>query len=348
MYPLVSVVIPVYNVERYVTDAVNSIVDQTYRNIEILVVDDGSSDRTVEKVAQLEDPRLRLIRGEHNGFVNSLNMVIPTAAGDWIARMDGDDIAHPYRLERQMEFVRQHPDALMVSTTPSLITPGGFLVQPQMPSWMFDELTPYSITSGRAFFSDPGTIFNKRAAMDAGLYDADYQKKDTSLWYRLLCRGKGFTITPSSYFYRLRDDSMSALHMQEDYEWAGLRQRYDNEGFSQAFPDYHGPEPKLALKSRYFNTILISIAGRDWQSAWKYARLAWNLGPRDYLLLRRLLLDLMGRETLKFWRWDSTKIANAYVAYEPDDNFVAETLTRFGLKFRKSTRSDSSVEGIRC
>src|SRR5579863_10168948 len=109
--PLISVVLPVFNDIEFVGEAIGSILDQTYGNLEVLVlIDHGSSDGTAEYVKSLGDPRLRIIEHtERRGVANSLNIGMKLASGTYIARMDGDDVALPTRIEKQVAFMESHP-----------------------------------------------------------------------------------------------------------------------------------------------------------------------------------------------------------------------------------------------
>src|SRR5262245_2206009 len=143
--PLVSVVMPVYNGERFVLEAVRSILAQTLRDFELLVVDDGSTDRTAELLAveQARDERLIVHRLPSNvGFRTALNAGCALARGELIARMDADDISLPTRLARQVEFLRQHPDVAVVGAAIQVIDGNGvrgrfksYPVQPGLAAW---------------------------------------------------------------------------------------------------------------------------------------------------------------------------------------------------------------------
>lgn len=331
---------PVYNVEAWVGAAVRSILQQSYTNIELIVIDDESGDATVDQVAQIQDARLRLIRAKHLGFVHAMNLAISQAQGQWIARMDGDDIAHPYRLQRQIAFLEENQAAVMVSTTCAYITPRGYLVQSSRPSWMWQELTPYGITSGEASFTDPATVFHRQTALEVGLYDPNFEK-DTSLWYRLLRRGKGYVLNSCSYFCRLRIGSMS-MGQIGDNDWDGVRKRYDPEGFNRAFPHYTVPDVEGTYLGKYSQTLIASAAVKDLWSAWRYAGLIWKLKPGDFLLFRRLFLEMLGRDTLKIWKWRGDRIPLAYELYVPEDQKVAKVLMGLGVKFAQP--SNNSVE----
>jgi glycosyltransferase involved in cell wall biosynthesis len=107
--PIISVVLPVYNGAEFISEAVDSILAQTFRNFELIIIDDGSKDTTLEILKRYEsyDNRIRLISRKNKGLVISLNEGIELARGDWIARMDADDISLPHRFERQLEFLKE-------------------------------------------------------------------------------------------------------------------------------------------------------------------------------------------------------------------------------------------------
>ncbi|MGM0588348.1 MAG: glycosyltransferase family 2 protein [Bacteroidota bacterium] len=102
--PLLTVLMSVYNGDSYIKSALDSIIDQIYRNFEILIIDDGSTDNTLNIIHSYDDPRIRIIENEVNiGLTKSLNKGIRKAKGDFIARMDADDISRPDRLDKQIK-----------------------------------------------------------------------------------------------------------------------------------------------------------------------------------------------------------------------------------------------------
>lgn len=107
--PLISVVLPVYNGEQYVAEAIDSVLSQTFTNFELIMVDDGSTDGSHRILSEYErsDPRIRVISRENRGLATTLNDSIDIARGSWIARMDSDDIALPHRFERQLEWLER-------------------------------------------------------------------------------------------------------------------------------------------------------------------------------------------------------------------------------------------------
>lgn len=108
--PNVTVFIPVYNRARFVRGAIESTLAQTYGDFELLVIDDGSTDRSVEIIKSFDDPRIRLVQNEKNlGLPTTRNLGLELARGEFIALLDSDDISLPHRLERQVEFLQRHP-----------------------------------------------------------------------------------------------------------------------------------------------------------------------------------------------------------------------------------------------
>jgi len=110
--PLVSVVIPVFNAERYIADAVHSALRQSHTNLEVLVVDDGSTDNTAEVVAQIQDPRVRLISQYNQGQSVALNKGVENARGVYIKLLDADDCLNPSHIEAQLDAIGADPTVL--------------------------------------------------------------------------------------------------------------------------------------------------------------------------------------------------------------------------------------------
>jgi len=109
--PRVTVLMPTYNVASYVEEAIESVLKQTYRDFELLVIDDCSTDETVSVVQGIDDPRIRIVRNEKNvGLAENLNRGLSHITTEYAARMDGDDIAEPFWLEREVAVLDSHPE----------------------------------------------------------------------------------------------------------------------------------------------------------------------------------------------------------------------------------------------
>ena len=119
--PLVSVLLPVYNCERYLADAIDSILSQTFSDFEFIIIDDGSSDRSSEVMAGFGDLRIRIIQQENRGLAATLNRGIGLATGKYIARQDADDLSHPDRLAMQVAHMEAQPDCVLLGTWAEII-----------------------------------------------------------------------------------------------------------------------------------------------------------------------------------------------------------------------------------
>jgi len=109
--PFASVLMPVYNAEKYLAEAIESILHQTYSNFEFLIFDDGSTDNSLNIIKAHKDPRIKVFHSQANdGLVKHLNKGIDIAKGKYIVRMDADDISHPTRLEEQVAFMEKNPE----------------------------------------------------------------------------------------------------------------------------------------------------------------------------------------------------------------------------------------------
>ena len=125
---LISVILPVYNGGVDLFAAVNSIVDQTFSDWELIIIDDASSDGSLDRIREIKDDRIRIFRNRENkGIAFSLNRAINLSCGKYLARMDHDDICHPDRLHKQYEFMEQNHDIDLVATAYVLLEAGNII-----------------------------------------------------------------------------------------------------------------------------------------------------------------------------------------------------------------------------
>src|SRR5437868_7347070 len=119
--PLVSVIMTVYNAQEYLNMAVDSILNQTYKNLEFIIINDGSTDNSGHIIEAYNDPRIKYIPQKNQGLAAALNKGIGLAKGKYIARMDHDDISYQMRLEKQVEFMEDNREVAMAGTSFDLI-----------------------------------------------------------------------------------------------------------------------------------------------------------------------------------------------------------------------------------
>ncbi len=136
-----SVIIPVYKVEKYISETINSVLNQTYQNFELIIVDDGSPDRSVEICQQFKDPRLKIIRQKNQGVCAARNTGISHANGQYLAFLDGDDLWLPQKLEKHLKHLESSPDVgVSFSRSAFIDERGAALGIYQMPK--LTEITP--------------------------------------------------------------------------------------------------------------------------------------------------------------------------------------------------------------
>jgi glycosyltransferase involved in cell wall biosynthesis len=129
MTPTVSIAMPVFNCEKTVGCAIRSIQAQTFQHWELIVIDDGSCDRTLAVAKTFDDPRIRLVNGGKNlGLPIRLNEAVALGRGRYFARMDGDDISYPTRIEQQLVYLQQHPEVDLLGGTISIFDANGDLI----------------------------------------------------------------------------------------------------------------------------------------------------------------------------------------------------------------------------
>lgn len=185
--PRVSVLMPVYNGERYLREAIESILNQTYTDFEFIIIDDGSTDNTWQILQSYaaNEPRIVLVRNETNiGLAGSLNKGLGLARGEYIARMDADDVSLPERLASQVAFLDEHPKVGVVGSSVQLIdadgSPTRIVRQPTMHGLILWFLCFHTA------FAHPTVVFRKAVVEGVGGYDdAIVANEDRDLWQRL-------------------------------------------------------------------------------------------------------------------------------------------------------------------
>jgi len=229
-----TVTLPVYNAMPYLPAAVESILSQTYGDFEFLIVDDGSSDGSADYLRSLRDPRIKLSVRENRGLGATLNELFGNSCADYVARMDSDDVCEPHRLEKQMAFLRDHQNLVMLGTGIDFIV-GNALVKGLLPG------VEHSGIRQRLLQKRPGvyhpTIVVKRSAWaGVGGYRIAGAGEDLDFCLRLCDFGMVGNIPEALYHYRLHDDSISyknRTEIQAGYAFAVACARARDRGIAE-------------------------------------------------------------------------------------------------------------------
>lgn len=214
--PRVSVVMAVRNGAPYLEQAVDSILGQTLRDLELIIVDDGSSDATPALLRRAEsaDPRVRVLRQEPTGLVASLNRGCGAALAAYVARMDADDVAVADRLARQAEFLDRHPGAALVGSAVVRIDAAGRETKrtlcPTTHAEIVRELDRYNC------FTHSTVMMRAERFAAAGGYRAAYlHAEDYDLWLRMSERDELANLPDPLLYYRVYPEQVSMRHLEQ-------------------------------------------------------------------------------------------------------------------------------------
>lgn len=209
-----SVVLSSYNDEKYIAEAIQSILDQTYPYFEFIIVNDGSTDRTLEIIQSFNDPRIVLINKQNTGLIDSLNIGVRAAKYDWIARMDGDDVAEPNRFEEEVKHI--HDDVAVISSQCKIINAEGQKMgRTKFPTFECGIRIQISIAFNQPIVH-PSAVFNKRIWEIAGGYDPMmYKNEDADLWMKMSAFGKPVVISTPLLRLRKHGANISATAGEE-------------------------------------------------------------------------------------------------------------------------------------
>ena len=210
----ITVLMPVYNGAEYIREAIDSVLGQTFENFELLIIDDGSSDNSIDIIKSYSDPRIILIKNNYNiGLVKTLNKGLDNAKGEFIARIDQDDVCYPERLERQLDFIRNNPEIILLgSGCMEIDKDGNEIAVHQYPSnhrKLFADLLKL-----KAFFPHSSAFFNKCVVTELGGYNFNLNgAEDCDLWLRIASVGKIACFPEPLIKLRKHSTSMTAKNL---------------------------------------------------------------------------------------------------------------------------------------
>lgn len=240
---LISVVMSAYNSEKFISGSITSILDQTYDNWELIIINDASSDNTLKIINQFseKDSRIKVIDNRKNlGLTISLNIGIKNTSGEYIARLDSDDLAEPSRLEKELDYLHTYPDVGLIGSGAHLINSFGdkigsmnVMSQPYFVNKFIINLNPFIHSS---------LMFRKKALDDVGAYREKFRySQDYDLILRLNDRYKLSNIPLPLIRWRVSDGSVTMQHhtLQRIYadiarEFTIERRNFGHDGYESA------------------------------------------------------------------------------------------------------------------
>lgn len=267
MSPTVSVIIPSYNHERYVKQCIQSVLDQTFQDFEMIVTDDGSSDRTVEIIEKFTDPRIKIFKNHTNkGASVAANNCIVNSYGKYVAMLSSDDIWFPKKLELQVNYLETHQDIPVVFSNVEWIDHNDRLIKGDHPyKQVFNVRNRTRFEWLRHFFSvgnslcHPSSLIRKEKYLEVGLLDPSFASlPDYDLWVRFCLKYDIHILDqPLVYFRRISETAnASGINInnliRNRFENKQILNHYlniqDVQEFLAIFPgaiDYGKPSPEI-------------------------------------------------------------------------------------------------------
>lgn len=289
--PAVSVVLPVYNGGRYLHKSIASVLSQTFRDFELIVVNDGSTDDSGKIVRDFasNDARVILIERENRGLIDSLNEGLNASRGELVARMDADDVCRPNRFAMQLDYMQAHPECIALGSRIKLIDPDGLPIM-EMGSALHHEAIDADYMQGRCSFFHPTVMFRRAAAIKIGGYQKEFKHaEDVDFFLRLAEQGCLANLPDVLLEYR--------QHMQSvGYAHAGIQTASTQAAVTAAMRRrgsdiYANPTP--------FQGIVEEQSTGDVFRKWAW----WSLAGRNLSTARKHLINAFRVEPLARKNW---------------------------------------------
>lgn len=344
MKPTVSILMPVYNGAEYLRPAIDCLLNQTFSDFELIIVNDGSTDDTQAIIDSYEDARIVCLEQENQGVARSLNNGLQLARGKYVRRHDADDVSLPDSLQKQVDFLEAHPDYVMVSNQQAFMTYRGKVAYKfRMPHNRYFEgkarkdVTFDDFDPGHATPIVHGTAcYRRKEVMDIGAYRPEFiVGEDNDLWIRLLEKSKIAVLNECNYFVRIHPGSATQRHAAKIQHFRKLIVAYSEQRRKTGSdPIIRGEavEPPPKEKPLIENKIVTHKRGKHFREDMRYMY-SLVINAHDWKLAREI-----GGEIFR----DGWKVPGTYkLLLFP---LLGDKLVNAGVKvkgvFRKSPKRD--------
>lgn len=229
--PPITVLMPAFNAEAYIAEAIESVLRQTFTDFELLIIDDGSTDDTLRIIKSFDDQRITLISRPNKGLIDTLNEGLGKAKGALIARFDADDICLADRLQEQYDFMQQHHDHILVGSDVIYMDKDGTpLLRVNPVGYTYEQIKENIYR--KCPFMHPAVMFRKDVVLSVGGYPKNALTfEDHLLWVQLIDKGKMCNEDKVLVHMRLNPDSVTIDEKWRGPEFAEIRMRSLKNGF---------------------------------------------------------------------------------------------------------------------
>ena len=284
--PLVSVVMPVYNGERFIAEAVKSVLASELAELELLVLDDGSSDGSIAaaRAASSGDARVRIIELAHGGVAKARNAGLREARADLIANLDADDAMFPQRLSLQVEFLRAHPECVAVGSRALVVDAEGRPTRIVGNLFSHEEIDAAHLAGRGGALGNPMATFRRGVALSIGGYLEGLHTtgEDHDLWLRMAEVGRLANLPEVLIRYRIHGANVSLSAADRERRHAvtlqTLGRAFARRGLADRTPAKI-PAPRPTLAERYRDDALLRFFTGDRVGAVWRALMAGVLSP---------------------------------------------------------------------
>lgn len=313
--PTISILMSVFNGAQYVSDAIGGILAQTFRDWELIIIDDCSTDKTPELIGRVRDDRIRIMRNSQNlGLTRSLNLGLEYASGKYIARQDADDISLPRRLETQLEFLRLNPEVGLLGTSIITIDAASRITGQSQNPLTNTEIQVDALVRNHIAH---GSVVMRRAVIDVvGTYDSRFvYAQDYELWLRLMQHFEVANLSAPLYLRRMHPAAISQQQRNAQSSFVRLAARQAAKRYLAASPDSLQAK---ALGRYYLQEGLQALAKADDRRALDYITQAYQKDPS---------LSTAGDVWKKLIGWYFLDILDTDVPYADASNLLLKIRT---------------------
>ena len=303
--PLISVVMSVYNGQKYLRESIDSILNQTYKNFEFIIINDGSKDNTLDTLLEYQnnDNRILIVNQNNIGLTRSLNRGVKLAASEYIARQDADDISAPSRLEKQLNYIETHPEVAVIGCFGNVFNVNGMLRTGRDPKFSRDGIKRH--LASKNLFMHGSAMMRKSCLAKVGFYREFFRhSQDYDLWLRLSQHFDIDILPEHLYHYRVTAEAVSVSQWLTQKQYADIARKLHAERLATGKDSYNMvvsshpnglPLCNDAANKHYYHIYIAKelLTANKLNQARSELGKAWKLGCRSgeifYLFLKTLL-----------------------------------------------------------
>lgn len=318
--PVISVVMSVYNGQKYLRESIDSILNQTYKNFEFIIINDGSKDDSLDMLLeyQTKDNRISIVNQNNIGLTRSLNRGVKLAVSEYIARQDADDISLPTRFEKQLNYMVNHPEVAVIGCLADVFSVDGVLRTSRDHKYSQKGIKQH--LASKNLFMHGSAMIRKSHLAKVGFYHEFFRhSQDYDLWLRLSQYFDIDILPEHLYQYRVTAEAISVSKWPIQKQYADIARKLHVERLAtgkdsydtlvRSYPNGLPVYDDAAGKHEYHLFLAREfVGGNKLKDARRELRKLWQLGCRRPEMFYLLLKSLLGARLLNICRQLRTMI----------------------------------------